>query len=73
MKAKLILYLYGSFFAEKEITLPTLKHFKKNVDIRHDFIKNETTQLKLDNIRQILKCQNNYEIFLIVESKSLIK
>ena len=75
--SKLQLYLRGALFQETDIELPEYqqldeneqKNFELNCQMRIDFVKAESTKLKLQYLRQVLKCNNEFEIYLVTGSK----
>jgi len=75
--AKLQLYLKGAHFQESEIELPNNEraiydpedNFETNCFIREEYVQYQSKVLKVNFIKQILKCQNEYEIYLVVRSK----
>jgi len=76
--SKLQLYLRGTIFQELEIKIPPHQsdlvddpavNFEMNVELRSEFIKAEALKFKIQYLRQIIKCNYEYEIYLQVESK----
>lgn len=74
---KLLLYLKGAFFQEADIELPAFqqldknlyKNFELNCELRSEYVKAEATKLKIQYLRQVIKCEYQFEIYLQVESK----
>ena len=77
MTGKLLLYLKGHFVQEADITLPAFqdlvddseRNFELNCQIREEFVHAETVKFRCNYLRSILKCKNEYEIYLQLESK----
>lgn len=76
--SKLLLYIRGSFFQDREIDIPPHQsdlvnepavNFEMNVELRSEFIKAEALKFKIQYLRQIIKCNYEYEIYLQVGSK----
>lgn len=74
--SRLELWLKGEFFQEADIDLPPFmelvedaaRNFELNVEIREDYVKREMKRMKINFTRQIIKCEHDYEFYLIVGS-----
>lgn len=66
------LYLNGGFFEEFEVKLPPYDpelSFEDNVDIRKAFMDYKEKELKSMRHKQISKCQGNYQIHVVLQSR----
>ena len=66
------LYLNGGFFEEFEVKLPHYDpelSYENNVDIRKAFMDYKVKELKSMRHKQISKCQENYQIHIILQSR----
>ena len=71
--AKLSIYLRGVLFDETEIKMPDNNDelsFEENCKIRELYLKLQIELFKIKYIRQILKMEKKYKIFLNVKSKA---
>jgi hypothetical protein len=71
MSSALHLYLKGAFFFEMEIELPEFEEhltFEQNCMVRESFVEYKTGAFKVQYLRQILKCHDDYRIFLVTGS-----
>lgn len=76
MKFILELHLRGTFVIEKEIDIPAPdmnKDFIERCQIRELHIEHQKQIFKIEYLRQILKVQNEYEIYLRVSSDLKLK
>ena len=75
--AKLQLYLKGAFFTEAKIELPDFKqivddpieNFEFNCRLREEYVRYQTEAFRINHIRQLLKCNNEFEIILVMSSR----
>jgi hypothetical protein len=73
MTSELHLYLRGTYFFKNEIELPNYDEnlcFQNNCLIRESFINYKKGVLRLLYLRQILKCEGDYEIYLVTKSRA---
>ena len=72
MQAKLQLYLRGAIFTDFEIDIPNYDYeldFEANCKIRTSYVEYEKEKLSILYLRQILKCEKVYQIYLVVGSR----
>jgi len=75
--SKLQLYLRGAMFQQMDIELPAYQHlddneqknFELNCQLRTEMVQAEAIRLKIQYLRQIIKCGYEYEIYLVADSK----
>ncbi len=75
--AKLLLYLKGDLFQQMDIIFPPFKdivedpqeNFEFNAKLREEYISYQAKVFKVNFIRQIIKCQHDYQIVLVLRSK----
>lgn len=72
MNYRMLMYLNGLFMFETEGQLPEHNpelSFEDNCIIRDQFIVYKKTEFRIMYLKQSLKCNNNYEIYLLIESR----
>ena len=70
---RLTLYLKGSFYEEIEINPPNHDDeldFESNSKLRELYVEFQSAQLRTMKIKQILKCEQNYSIYVTLSSKA---
>jgi len=75
--ATLELHLKGAFFQVMDIELPAFRdlvdnwdeNFAMNCQLREDYLKQQIGEMRANYIKQIIKCQHDFEFYLVVRSK----
>lgn len=67
---RLELHLNGSHFTHQDIVLPDYGdvEFETKCELREKFVAYQKEVLRINYLRQILKCNGAYQIYLIVKS-----